>query len=63
MNGVVVGCVTKENADMVMALQRLAVVIEADSTQPNWRREEARRLTAPNAKFNEERSGSAGAQG
>lgn len=48
MNGVFIGCVTKENADTVMALQRLAVVVEADSNQPEWRREEARRLTAPN---------------
>lgn len=49
MNGVFIGCVSKENADTIMALQRLAVVIEADSTQPDWRREEARRLCAPNA--------------
>lgn len=48
MNGVFVGCVTKENAETIMALQRLAVVVEADSTQPDWRREEARRLCAPN---------------
>lgn len=48
MNGVFIGCVTKENADTIMALQRLAVVIEADNTQPDWRREEAKRLAAPN---------------
>lgn len=49
MNGVFIGCVTKENADTIMRLQRLALVIESDETQPDFRREEARELVTPNA--------------
>jgi hypothetical protein len=59
MNGVFIGCVTKENADEIMAMQRLAyelrdIIVAQNRLVANWHPAVVPRLLAALGGFSQE---------